>query len=298
MIDRLLSPWAIGFFACMSAGAFLLAWDAWAGPRGKLGRVLSLMRQAGPSAAAAAGRGWLGWLAWLTPLVRPALPDAAVASVQAALQRAGIAGWTAEEVYAGKLVLGLLGFAMIAPLMPGGGTLAVFLAVAAAVAGYFLPEWHVHRLIRERRRRMERELLPFLGLLATFCEAGLSLSEAIHRIASARTGLVAAEFRRASRESAAHLSRREAWQGLLDRSPSPELELAADAIAQAESQGVSVARAIRNIALSLEQQRQLRVQEIAQQRQAQMFFPLMLLLGAVLLITMGPLLLEMGDLLL
>lgn len=296
MTERLLSPWLIGFFACMSTGAFLLAWEARGGPRGKLARVLQLMREG--VAVARPAPGGRAWLTWVVAALKPALPDAAIASVHGTLLRAGVAGWSAEEIYAIKLVFGLLGPALALPLLPGGGGFLALMVFGVAVAGYFLPDWHLHRLARERCRRIERELLPFLGLLATFCEAGLSLGEAISRIALARAGLVAAEFRRVVRESAAHLSRREAWQGVVDRSPSPELELAVDAIRQAEEQGVSVARAIRNIALSLEHQRQLRVQEIAQQRQAQMFFPLMLLLAAVVLITMGPLLLEMSDLLL
>lgn len=294
MTERILSPWVVGFFACMSTGAFLLAWDARDGGRGKLGRVLQLMR-AGAARPAPAGR---AWLAWAAAALKPALPDAAIASVQGTLLRAGVSGWSAEDVYAVKLVLALLGPALALPLLPGSGWFLALMVCAVAVAGYFLPDWHLSRLAAERRRRVERELLPFLGLLATFCEAGLGLGEAISRISSARTGLVAGEFRRVVRESAAHLSRSEAWQGVIDRSPSPELEGAVDAIRQAEAQGVSVARAVRNIALSLEHQRQLRVQEISQQRQAQMFFPLMLLLAAVVLVTMGPLLLEMSDLLL
>lgn len=302
MMQPLPGAWLVGALAALAAGSFAASLASL--PReGPLARVLGLMQAADASrmpgpGAHAAGRGPRPrrLAARAQSILRPLLPDGALTASAAALRRAGMEHVAPEEVYAAKLCCGLLAPA-IALLLPWGGGVLSGAAMLAGVAAYGLPDWYVARRAARRARRIERELLPFLGLVATFCEAGLSLGEAVARIAAAHEGVMAAEFRRAVRESAAHLTRREAWQALIDRSPSPELDQAVDAIRQAEEQGVSIARAVRQLALSLEHQRQMRVQEIAQQRQARMFLPLMLLLGAVLLITIGPLLLETNGML-
>lgn len=125
----------------------------------------------------------------------------------------------------------------------GGGTLFVMLLMG--LAGFLLPDAWLGARVGARRRLVQEELPLFADLVATSVSAGLSLTEAVRRVAADAPGLVAREFLRAVQEMAAGKQRVQSWRDLMDRLPGDELRSIVTAIMQAEQYGTSVSEILR-----------------------------------------------------
>lgn len=153
-------------------------------------------------------------------------------------------GIDAEQFISLKLVLAVV----LPTLMPlvtrfTSGTLALMLLTA--VVGFVLPDVWLGARLGERRRLVQEELPLFTDLVATAVSAGLSLTEAVRRVAADAPGLVAREFLRSVQEMAAGKPRVQAWRDLMDRVPGDEFRSIVTAIMQAEQYGTSVSELLR-----------------------------------------------------
>ena len=183
----------------------------------------------------------------LSARLRPLMPRAMVAAVRERLLWAGRPyGLTVDQFFALKFGLALL-LPSVLPLVTAMplGLLTTTVLAAAAVTGYTLPDFWINGLINEHRRQAQRELPLFTDLIATTLEAGLSLPEAVRRIAYDAPGLVAGEFLRTIQEMAAGKPRQQAWRDLMNRVPGDSFRTIVSAIMQAEQYGTSVAEILR-----------------------------------------------------
>lgn len=245
-----------------------------------------------------------GPLAWLGRRLHPLLPATAVESANWRLLWAGRPlGWTAEEFVAARIALALLCGAL-APLLVlrlglrSGPAVQVLLAGALALMGLLLPDLWLTGRIEARRRQVQQELPLFLDLVAAAVEAGLSLGEAVRRVADELPGLVAAEFMRAYQEMAAGKPRAAAWRDLAHRTPSQELRAVANAILQSEQYGTSVAAQLRLQVRQLRETRQRWAQELAQAASVKMRIPMLLfIMIPFLALVLGPALLGVAEML-
>jgi len=115
----------------------------------------------------------------------------------------------------------------------------------AATFGFVLPDMWLNGKLDLRKRQVQEELPLFADLIATAVSAGLSLTEAVRRVAADMDGLVAREFLRSVQEMAAGKPRLQAWRDLTDRVPGDEFRTIVNAIMQAEQYGTSVSELLR-----------------------------------------------------
>lgn len=191
---------------------------------------------------------WLERLsARLMARLRPLMPSVVLNGVGYRLLWAGRPnGMSTDHFFALKFAFALILPATVPLLMLFRlGSLTLAAMVASAVVGFVLPDLWLNGLVAGRRRQAQRELPLFADLIATSLEAGLSLTEAVRRVASDAPGLVAAEFLRAVQEMAAGKPRYQAWRDLMDRVPGEDFRTVVGAIMQAEQYGTSVAEILR-----------------------------------------------------
>lgn len=208
-------------------------------------------------------------------------------------------GLDAAQFVSLKLVLALLLPTVIPVLLlfRMDGT-AMMLMLGAGVAGFLLPDAWLSSLVANRARQVAEELPLFTDLTATAVSAGLSLTEAVRRVAADAPGLVAREFLRAIQEMAAGKPRQQAWRDLIDRVPGDEMRAIVNAIMQAEQYGTSVSDLLRYQVQQIRLFKQQEAQRIAQATTVKMRVPMLLfILVPFMMLLLGPALLQIMQLL-
>lgn len=237
----------------------------------------------------------------LMALIRPLMPSVIVSGMRNRILQAGRPlGLTVEQFFAIKLALALTFPALIPMLVlfrVGSSTMLVM--GAAAVLGWILPDVWLNGQVADRRRQTQRELPLFADLIATSLEAGLSLTEAVRRVATDAPGLVAAEFLRTVQEMAAGKPRAQAWRDLTDRVPGDDFRTIVGAIMQAEQYGTSVADILRYQVSQIRLLKQQQAQRMAQAATVRMRVPMLLfILLPFMALLLGPAMLQLAKLLL
>lgn len=233
--------------------------------------------------------------------LRPFMPSAVLTQMRYRLLWAGRPhGMTVDQFFALKFALGLVMPAIVPVLMLFRlGSMTLWAMLASSIAGFLLPDLWLTGLVNARRRQAQRELPLFADLIATALEAGLSLTEAVRRVASDAPGLVASEFLRAVQEMAAGKPRQQAWRDLMDRIPGEDFRTIVGAIMQAEQYGTSVAEILRYQVSQIRLFKQQQAQRLAQAATVKMRLPmLVLILLPFMVLLIGPALLQLARLLL
>lgn len=159
--------------------------------------------------------------------------------------------------------LGLLLGALCAGLTSGSpsGFLLGTLLLLAGIGG---PYYFLQRLIRIRRRSVERVLPHFLDSLSLTMEAGLGLVPAIKRAATGCPGILGEELSRTLLQINLGFSQREAFRELIRRIPSGDMEGFVEAVTLSERLGTSLARTMRIQSSLLRTRRRQRAEAQAQ----------------------------------
>jgi tight adherence protein C len=226
---------------------------------------------------------------WLPGMATRLSPASARTSLQRRLDVAGNPpAWTADRVLASKVLLlfvfGALGalFELHDPVM------LVLVGVAAAAAGFFLPDLLVYNAGLRRQQRLAISLPEALDLLTICVEAGLGFDAALVQVARNLNGPLAAEFARALQEMQIGKSRAEAIRAIADRSNVPELRAFASALTQSSELGIPVANVLREQAKEMRVRRRQRAEAQAQKVPVKITFPLIgCLLPALFVIVLG-----------
>jgi tight adherence protein C len=191
-----------------------------------------------------------------------------------------------------KLAGALIGFSFLpaaesfglAPLTP------VWVWLAAAAAGFLLPDVMLKRRAESRRRRMREDLVHFAELVALAVSAGLGVEGALDEAVGSGEGPLFDELRRLLREgrlrgesTSATISRVPAEVGLADAEP-----LAA-AIRAAADHGTAITQALRAQARALRERRRLELVEASERAQVRMLLPVgLLILPAFFVVVLYP----------
>jgi len=193
------------------------------------------------------------------------------------------AGLGAEEFYFLQLVLALSLALLLLGVHGWAGAAAGFLL------GLWAPRAWLRRRVAEITLRIRREMPQFVHLLATCLESGLSLTEAIRRVAGESPGLLAAEMLHTVHEMAAGKPAQKAWRDLMDRHECPELKEVVSALLQSHQWGVSIASQLRFTMRSIRQRKQQQAQQKAQEASVRMRVPMVLfILMPTIAIILGP----------
>ena len=191
-----------------------------------------------------------------------------------------------------KLAGALIGFSFLpaaesfglAPVTP------VWVWLAAAAAGFVLPDVMLKRRAESRRRRMRDDLVHFAELVALAVSAGLGVEGALDEAAGSGEGPLFDELRRLLREgrlrgesASATISRVPAEVGLADA------ESLAAAIRAAADHGTAITQALRAQARALRERRRLELVEASERAQVRMLLPVgLLILPAFFVVVLYP----------
>jgi tight adherence protein C len=172
--------------------------------------------------------------------------------------------------------------------MTGQGRVFV---LPALLFGFALPAMKVRELIRQRVKEVTRSLPGAIEIAALCMGAGLDFPGALRFLAQPSVGSPSA----LNREFAAILddltlghTRRDALLGFAERVPAQAVRDFVNAVVQAEQKGNPLAKVIQVQGRTLSAQRSVAAEESAARAGVLMVGPMMLLLGCILLLLMGP----------
>lgn len=212
------------------------------------------------------------------------------------LVRAGLIDrLTPEELLALRLLATVVGVGLGSLLTVFVGPLASLAVVLGGVLGYLLPSLVLRQLALARRSTIERLLPDIIDMVAISLQAGLSFDGAIAFICERIENPLVAELRHYLADLLLGRSRREALDGVFQRTGSAEVGELTAAVSQAEEMGTSLARTLRSQAKLSRDMRRVRAEEKARKAPIQLLFPIILCIMPVLFIViLGPVVLKVA----
>jgi len=242
-----------------------------------------------------------------TPVARLATPkDEEVSKIRAKFLNAGFRDPSAPVIYFALKTVLAIGVPLLLLLLtevrtrPGYQPM-LFLFLAAAL-GYYLPNVVLARLTENRQRELFETFPDALDLMIVCVESGISLDAAIARTASEiglRSPKLAEELNMVGLELRIGATRERALRNLAVRTGLQEISSFVAMMLQADRFGTSVADSMRVQADSLRIRRRQRAEEQAAKIPLKMLFPLIFLIfPSLLLVLMGPAMIQIYRLLL
>jgi tight adherence protein C len=235
------------------------------------------------------------------------LPDAnpKPATLRNKLIAAGYRTPESLSIYNGIVfaAMGLLaGVFGLATLITGRGiTDAILSAVCGIGIGFFLPKFVLNHRAHARIQRLGQGLPTAIDLLVLSLEAGQTMDAAIvdaSRELRRPYPDLADEFHNVCLALGAGASRSELFRDMAARSGERELQKLANLMTDSDRLGVSIAPALRNHARYLRIRRRQTAQESARKVGAKLVFPIFFLIfPSILLVTLGPALIQLTGLL-
>jgi tight adherence protein C len=174
---------------------------------------------------------------------------------------------------------------------------SVALAVPAGALGLILPKLQIQEIIRQRTKEISRGLPHAIEIAAMCMGAGLDFPSAMRLIAEPRAGSgrstpLAREFAQILEELDLGHTRKQALLGFASRVPTVPVQDLVSAIVQAEQKGSPLARVIQVQGRMLNMRRSVAAEEAAARAGVLMIAPMMLLVGCILLLLLGPILVK------
>jgi tight adherence protein C len=238
------------------------------------------------------------------PLHKLAPPSAAeAAKLQKQLMQAGYRAQSAPLMFRAIQLCALVGLpglgAFACALTARPFSSAVTLILFAFVAGFFLPRYVLHKMVKGRQQRVRWGLADALDLMVVSIEAGLGLNAAIVKVGEELKDVhpeISEEFELTNLEIRVGRDRDEALRNLAERTGVDDLRSLVAMLIQADRFGTSIARAVRVYADSLRTKRRQRAEQAAQKAAVKLLFPLACFLFPTLFIAiLGPAALNLID---
>ncbi|MEK6227457.1 MAG: VWA domain-containing protein [Chloroflexota bacterium] len=177
----------------------------------------------------------------------------------------------------------------IVVLMNRGLVATAIAFLVGAAAGFVIPGIAITMITRSRRSAMQRALIPSLDMLALSAEAGLAFDGAIAQVVLRWKNPLSDELRRLLLEFQMGRERKQALRGLARRTGLPDLMKFVNAVIQADTLGVGLAKVLADQALELRTKRRQRAEEQARIAPVKMMFPMVLLIfPALFVVILGP----------
>ncbi len=211
------------------------------------------------------------------------------------------AGWRGPSVptlFFGTKTLLALGlplivfFAANASLLNSGASHIFIVLVIIAAAGYYLPNVVLNHAISVRQLEIFESFPDALDLLIICVEAGLSLDQALSRVArdiGIKSLVLAQEFQLVLMELRNGFSKEMALRHLALRTGVEDIDLLVAMLIQAERFGTSMGASLRVHADNLRTKRRQRAEENAAKIAVKLLLPLIFMIfPSLLLVLMGP----------
>jgi tight adherence protein C len=170
-----------------------------------------------------------------------------------------------------------------------------------AAIGFYLPRYVLRKKILGRQRRITWALADAMDLMVVAVEAGLGVNAALNRVGEELKGLhpdMHSEMELVNLEIRVGRSREDALRNLAERTGVDDIRSFVALLIQADRFGSSIAKAVRIFAESLRTKRRQRAEQAAQKAALKLLFPLtMFLFPVIILVVLGPALLNLSDIL-
>jgi tight adherence protein C len=174
------------------------------------------------------------------------------------------------------------------------------MTLCLAIIGYLFPSYWVYYRKKSRQLRIFHTLPDILDLVTVCVEAGLSMDAALIRTTETpqfSEDPLAREIRTATMETRAGKPRIEALKDMAERTMVDDVKSFVTMLAQTERFGTSLSLALRSYSDSLRTRRRQIAEEAAAKTTIKMIFPLVLfILPALLVIILGPALVQINKL--
>ncbi|MDQ9168920.1 type II secretion system F family protein [Oxalobacteraceae bacterium R-40] len=171
-------------------------------------------------------------------------------------------------------------------------TLFFALLLFCAVIGYYLPNGLLSRAIEKRQLEIFESFPDALDLLTVCVEAGLSLDQALHKVADeihVKSPVLAEELQLVLMEMRAGFSKEKALRNLALRTGVEDIDTLVAMLVQAERFGTSMGASLRVHSDGLRTKRRYRAEEAAAKIALKLLFPLIFFIFPTLLVVlMGP----------
>jgi tight adherence protein C len=179
-----------------------------------------------------------------------------------------------------------------AHMIPVGDQYRVFVALGAAVLGFFAPDVFIKNLVKKRAHQMELGLPDALDLLVICAEAGLSLDASLQRV-SRELDLTWPELSEEFGITAGELTylpeRKLAFDNLNARTNMASVRGVVNTLVQTAKFGTPLAQSLRILAAEFREQRLIRAEEKAARLPAMLTVPMILfILPTLFIVLLGP----------
>jgi tight adherence protein C len=186
-----------------------------------------------------------------------------------------------------------------AHMIPVPDKYRTFVAVGAALLGFFAPDVFIKNLIKKRAHQMELGLPDALDLLVICAEAGLSLDASLQRV-SRELELTWPELAEEFGITAAELTylpeRRQAFENLNQRTNMASVRGVVNTLLQTAKFGTPLAQSLRILAQEFRDARLVRAEEKAARLPAMLTVPMILfILPTLFIVLLGPAALSIID---
>lgn len=211
------------------------------------------------------------------------------------------AGWrnpaAATLYFASKTVLALMSPALLAlciagPLASMPGQRVLFLLLAVATFGYYLPNVILTRIAKLRQRDIFETIPDALDLLTVCVEAGLSLERALIKVAGEihiKSITLAQELQLVLMEMRAGFTKEKALRNFALRSGVEDVDTLVAMLIQSERFGTSMGASLRVHSDNLRSKRRLLAEEAAAKIGLKLMFPLIFcIFPTLLMVLLGP----------
>jgi len=246
------------------------------------GRDLLLAAPAGERAVVPMLRQAVGAASRLTP-------SGTVDKLNRRIAMAGMSSrWSLDRTLAAKVLLGMVGAVFGFFLVRSGG-LGVITGLTAPYTLYSAPDFLLQTKAKDRQSRIRIALPDTLDQITVCVEAGLGFEAAMARAARTGDGPLADEVVRTLQDIQLGVPRRDAMRGLSDRNDVEELRQFVQAIVQAESYGVPIAKVLRIQSSELREKRRQAAEERAMKISIKLLIPLVFcVLPCVFIVILAP----------
>ena len=175
----------------------------------------------------------------------------------------------------------------------GSSTTTILLyTLGAATLGYYLPNFVLKRMTKNRQREIFENFPDALDLMTICVEAGLGMDAALARVAgeiSLKSDVLSDELNLVTLELRAGSSKEKALRGLATRTGVEDVDSLVTMLIQAERFGTSIAASLRVQSEQLRTKRRQRAEEMAAKIALKLLFPLIFFIfPSLLVVLMGP----------
>lgn len=161
--------------------------------------------------------------------------------------------------------------------------------LAAAIAGFYLPDLVLRRRIRQRKQEIFEAFPDALDLITVCVEAGLALDAALLKVVEelrSQRGALGEELELLVLELRAGLSREKALRNLALRTDVDDVDMLVSMLVQADRFGTSIAESLRVQADTLRTRRRQRAEECAAKIAVKLLFPLIFFIFPSLMVVL------------